>query len=162
MSPPYCPQEKFDDPEVGPNMHLVNRFLIKPLTESCPPLPGASYALLKNLRRGGLRCSLFFSHAWDEGVYEFAENALASWPDACEGAYICCLSNPQNLSIGALLGSDPTDSPFYRVLSADPKPDALIMLANRNTPIHSRLWARTASRTRDLCTTLHLPKALRV
>ena len=108
--------------------------------------------MLRNLATGGLRCDLFFSHAWDEGVYELCRNALASWPDGCEGAYLCCLSNPQNLDIGALLGSDPKFSPFYRVLSADPKPDALIMLANRNTPIHSRLWARTASRTRDLCT----------
>ena len=124
-------------------MHLVNTFLIKPLTSTCPPLPGVSYALAKNLRRGGLRCELFFSHAWDEGVYEFAKNALDAWPDDATGAYICCLSNPQNLDIGTLLGSEPADSPFHRVLCADPRPDALIMLANRNTPIHSRLWARS-------------------
>ena len=57
-------------------MHLVNRFLIKPLTEKCPALPGMSYAVGKNLRRGGLRCKRFFSHAWDEGMYELARNAV--------------------------------------------------------------------------------------
>jgi hypothetical protein len=139
----YYPQSKFDDPAVGPNMHLVNKLLVKPLTASCPPLPGMSYALMKNLRRGGLRCSLFFSHAWDEGIYEFAKNALAAWPEGCEGAYLCCLSNPQNLDISALLGGDAKNSPFWRVLSE--QPDALVMLANRNTPIHSRLWCPAAS-----------------
>jgi len=71
-------------------------------------------------------------------VYELGHNVLASWPDECEGAYICCLSNPQNLDISKLLGSDATQSPFYRVLAERPK--AMMMLANKNTPIHSRLW----------------------
>ena len=102
-----------------------------------------SYALGKNLRTGGLRIKLFFSHAWDEGVYELAAHALASWPEELSGdkhgAYICCLSNPQNLDITAVL-NHPDGSPFVRVLGAEPPPQAMIMLANRNAAIHSRLW----------------------
>ena len=86
-----------------------------------------------------LRCDVFYSHAWNEGVYELARNVLASWPDDCKGAYICCLSNPQNLDISAVL-NHPDGSPFERVLGAEPRPRAMIMLANRNTPIHTRLW----------------------
>ena len=67
------------------------------------------------------------------------DNALASWPKDCTAAYICCLSNPQNLNIGALLGARIEDSPFNRVLSSGAVTD-FVMLANSNTPIHSRLW----------------------
>ena len=49
-------------------MHQVNQFVIKPATATCAHLPGVSTALSMNLTTGGLRCSLFFSHAWDEGV----------------------------------------------------------------------------------------------
>ena len=135
---PY-PQERFDDPVVGPNMYQVTDQYLKPLTKAHAQLPGLSYALMHNLTRGGLRCDLFFSHVWSEGVYEFIDHALAAWPDGCEGAYICTLSNPQNLDIGTLLGSAPRASPFFKVLSADPPP-RMLMLANRHTPIHERLW----------------------
>ena len=53
--------------------------------------------------------------------------------------YICFLANPQNLDIAALLGSDLNKSPFSRVLRCQPPP-RVIMLANSNTPIHSRWW----------------------
>ena len=135
---PY-PQERFDDPTVGPNMYQVTDQYLKPLTKAHAQLPGVSYALMLNGARGGLHCDLFFSHVWSEGVYEFIDHALAAWPDGCEGAYICTLSNPQNLDIGTLLGSAPRASPFFKVLSADPPP-RMLMLANRHTPIHERLW----------------------
>ena len=76
--------------------------------------------------------------AWDEGVFELIENALKAWPDDCEGAYICCLSNPQNLDIGELL-NHPEGSPFERILCSGIVTD-FMMLANSNTPIHTRLW----------------------
>ena len=60
--PFYYPQEKFDSLEVGPNMHQVNASLIKPATRGAAPLPGLSWALAKNLKSGGRRCDLFFSH----------------------------------------------------------------------------------------------------
>jgi hypothetical protein len=55
------------------------------------------------------------------------------------GAYICCLSNPQNLDIGKLLGTDIANSPFNRILASGKVTD-FVMLGNVNTPIHSRLW----------------------
>ena len=138
---PTYPQAKFDDQRIGPNMHQVNAGLIKPYTASALDyIPGASWALHKNHLSGGLPCHLFFSHAWNEGVYEFIDNALAAWDDDVEGAYICCLSNPQNLDIGRMLGERIEDSPFYRVLMGKPHPQRMIMLANSNTPIHSRAW----------------------
>ena len=71
--------------------------------------------------------------------YELGANVLRAWPPECEGAYLCCLSNPQNLDITEVL-NHPDGSPFERVLGAEPRPSEMLMLANRNTPIHSRLW----------------------
>ena len=109
-------------------------------------LPGASYALQQNLRTGGLRIGLFLSHAWDEGIFEILTNAHDAWPDELagdeHGAYICFLSNPQVDEVLQLsLGSSIETSPFYRVLHNDPRPKQLLMLANSNTPIHTRLCA---------------------
>lgn len=102
-------------------------------------MPGLSYALMRNYSTGGLPCEIFFSHAWDEGVFELITNAIAAWPKGCTGAYICCLSNPQNLNISKLLGTTVEQSPFNRILCSG-KVAHFIMLANCNTPIHSRLW----------------------
>ena len=67
----------------------VNNGLIKPLTQSTKSnrlfIPGLSYALQRNFFKGGLLCRLFFSHAWDEGVFELINNAVSAWPDDCEG-----------------------------------------------------------------------------
>ena len=95
----YAP-EKFNDPKIGPNIHMVNSGVIKPITmkgtEKKPALmPGLSYAVQANLATGGLKCELFFSYCWDAGVFELIDNALTAWPERCKGAYICCLSNPQ-------------------------------------------------------------------
>ena len=142
--PFFYPQAKFDDPEIGPNMHQVNAGLIKPLTLDGPDedptfMPGLSYALMRNFATGGLPCHAFFSHAWDEGVFELIDNALGAWPAGCQGAYICCLSNPQNLNISKLLGSKIESSPFYQILCSDVVKN-FVMLSNVNTAIHSRLW----------------------
>ena len=47
--PFYYDPKKFSDPVVGPNMHQVNEWMIKPMTRELQPLPGVSYALGKNL-----------------------------------------------------------------------------------------------------------------
>ncbi len=139
---PY-PHELFEDPSIGPTMHQVCAGLIKPWTERAHDfLPGASWALHKNHRRP-LRCALYVSHAWHEGVFEFVDHVLRKWPDECEGAYICCLSNPQNLDISRLLGDRLEDSPFYRVLHAGTaiaKPDRMLLVANSAVAIHTRAW----------------------
>ena len=97
-------------------------------------------AVCADYAEGGLPCTLFFSHAWNEGIFEFIDYALREWPDDCEGAYICFLSNPQNLDIGKLLGDSINASPFYRVLVDRPRPRKMIILSNSNVPIHTRLW----------------------
>lgn len=132
---PQYPQERFK--EAGPTVHQVNDQLVKPLTDSmAQPLPYASYALLQNPHHG-CACGVFASHAWDEGVREFWKSLSRAWPTSCHGAYICFLANPQNLDISALVGS-PRQSPFYRALEAFPQ--EMLMIANSNAPIHSRLW----------------------
>lgn len=53
--PFYYPQERFDSREVGPNMHQVNRDVIKPMSAAAHgPLPGVSTALGLNLSTGGV------------------------------------------------------------------------------------------------------------
>ena len=135
----YYDQKIFDNPQVGPNMHQVNEGLIMPLTmdgSSDAPsfMPGLSYALMQNYAAGGLPCDLFISHAWDEGVFELIDNALKAWPEGCRGAYICCLSNPQNLKAYSAewLGSTVETSPFHRILCSGTVSN-FVMLANSNT-----------------------------
>eukprot|EP00931_Biecheleriopsis_adriatica_P086378 TRINITY_DN61061_c0_g1_i1.p1 TRINITY_DN61061_c0_g1~~TRINITY_DN61061_c0_g1_i1.p1 ORF type:complete len:436 (+),score=46.59 TRINITY_DN61061_c0_g1_i1:13-1320(+) len=139
----YYDDAKFRSCEIGPNMHQVNAQFILPETEKPDPLrniPYLSYSVGKN-SQAGLQCDLFYSHAWNEGVFEFWKHALSSWPDDCLGAYICFCANPQHL--GDLLSEmiqSPKDSPFYKVLASRPRTMTMIMVPNQNSPIHSRLW----------------------
>ena len=56
--PFYYPQDLFDSREVGPNMHQVNRDVIKPMSAAAhAPLPGVSTALGSNLSTGGVRAA---------------------------------------------------------------------------------------------------------
>jgi len=121
----------------GPTIRQVNAMFIRPRTnETAPVLPFASFALQWN-DVAGLECELFVSHAWDQGVFDFVTSLLSVWPHRCGGAYISCLSNPQNLSIADLVG-DPYEPPFFKVLMAQPR--LMIMVASEVTPVHSRLW----------------------
>lgn len=149
------PSEKFADPEIGPDLYLVNDQVIKPLTNGDDwsiwmklmigwkklaaedAIKGTSWALMKNPK--GLDIQLFVSHAWQEGIFEFETNLLAVWPDACEAAYICFLANPQNLDISKILGSKAEESPFALALSS-PSMKHMIMLGTQNGAIHDRLW----------------------
>jgi hypothetical protein len=140
---PY-PQDKFDDPAIGPNIHQVNMWFIKPATKACMPLPGVSYALKLNLARGGLKCDLLISHAWDEGVYELGRRVLAAWPDDCEGAFISCLSAPAHIpEVGGMIMGHSSASvlatPFAMAARAEPPPVAHVVIAGGSTPVLSRL-----------------------
>ena len=139
--PQYC-QQKFDDPAIGPNMHLTNAQWIVPTTaqpDALYSIPALSYSLMQNAEQAGLLCDLFISHAWDEGVFEFGKSCQEAWPEGCEGAYFCCLANPQNLMhlIGSLI-SRPSDSPFFQVLQHGVQ--SMLMIGNSSTAIHTRLW----------------------
>lgn len=137
---PYYDEEKFQDVDIGPTMHQVNAGYIQPTTlqkDAAHGIPCLSYALHQNAY--GLRCDLFISHAWSEGVFELCHTVDRSWPLQCVGAYICSMANPQNLpELMSHLIQTPRESPFFRVLTTRPR--EMLMVANSNVPIHSRLW----------------------
>jgi len=119
------------DDRIGPTMHTVNGQFIRPVTLSAGKV---SWALM--LHPEGLPCDLFITHGWEEGVFEFCDNVMNSWPVGAKHAYLCILSNPQNLDISALV-STPTDSPFAKALASATR---MLAVPNRTCSIYSRTW----------------------
>eukprot|EP00438_Fugacium_kawagutii_P022949 Skav226786 [mRNA] locus=scaffold8:348396:349919:- [translate_table: standard] len=134
---------KFDDALIGPNMYQVCEQVIKVMTaDSSLIMPGVSWALKESLV--GEVAMHFVSHAWAEGAFEFHRLLKQAWRNSGfpqdAGAYICFLSNPQNLDIGAMLSTIET-SPFHIALQNMSSSDGkVIMLATENAAIHTRLW----------------------
>eukprot|EP00811_Abedinium_folium_P026835 NODE_3_length_5113_cov_5.809667.p1 GENE.NODE_3_length_5113_cov_5.809667~~NODE_3_length_5113_cov_5.809667.p1 ORF type:complete len:1644 (-),score=416.18 NODE_3_length_5113_cov_5.809667:89-5020(-) len=163
----YYEPAKFTSQSIGPNVHQVNNGLIKPRTANHHTFPGVSWAVGENHKKGGLLCKLFISHAWNEGVFEFIHNALAEWPEDCEGAYICFLSNPQMREpvdlVELALNNRDGKSPFELVLCSNPRPQVMLIVANSNDAIHGRLWcvleAYLADEERKRGTSLHVRMA---
>eukprot|EP00931_Biecheleriopsis_adriatica_P055957 TRINITY_DN33175_c0_g1_i2.p1 TRINITY_DN33175_c0_g1~~TRINITY_DN33175_c0_g1_i2.p1 ORF type:complete len:613 (+),score=63.18 TRINITY_DN33175_c0_g1_i2:39-1841(+) len=120
-----------NDNEVGPNMYTVCGQYIKPLTQKAGNM---SWALMRHPE--GIPCDLFITHAWIEGMYEFIDKALNSWPSGKKACYICLLSNPQNLDISSLISS-PRNSPFALCLGTSTH---MLVIPNRCVSIYSRLW----------------------
>ena len=134
---------KFDDELIGPNMYQVCEQVITPMTaDPSLMLPGVSWALKESL--AGSEVFHFVSHAWAKGVFEFHRLLKQAWstrpfPHKDKAAYICFLSNPQNLDIQSMLAHINT-SPFHVALQQMPEDGKLILIATGNTPIHTRLW----------------------
>ena len=84
-------QENFEA-SYGPSIYAVNEHYIKPVTAAAGKM---SWALMMN--PDGLDCDLFITHAWQEGVFEFTQKVLTSWPWRASHAWCCMLANPQNL-----------------------------------------------------------------
>ena len=107
-------RDKFDPSDLrhGPSMYTVNEQYIKPITAAAGRV---SWALMKH--PDGLRCDLFITHAWAEGIFEFVDKVVSCWPRHAAGAYVCFLSNPQNLDIGHLIAS-PESSPFSQAMQS--------------------------------------------
>ena len=126
-------RDKFDpsDFRIGPSMYTVTEQYIKPITSAAGC---ASWALMKHPE--GLRCDLFITHAWAEGIFEFADKAISCWPRHAAGAYVCFLSNPQNLDIQHLI-ERPEASPFAQSLQSATQ---MLVVSNRTCSIYSRLW----------------------
>eukprot|EP00435_Cladocopium_sp_Y103_P074891 s78_g52.t1 len=112
-------RDQFDPKDFtqGPSMYTVteqlggrSRQYIKPVTKNAG---SPSWALMKHPE--GIECDLFITHGWAEGVFEFVDKVISSWPMEATGAYVCFLSNPQNLDIGGLIAS-PQESPFAKSL----------------------------------------------
>lgn len=119
------------DQAIGPSFYTVAEQLIKPITEQAG---GMSWALM--LHPEGLECDLFVTHGWAEGLYEFVDKVLYSWPRGVRHAYCCMLSNPQNLDIGALIQT-PRESPFAKALHSATH---MLVVPNQTGSIYSRIW----------------------
>ncbi|CAK9093046.1 Protein MAK16-like A [Durusdinium trenchii] len=130
-----CPTEMdpFDpkDYTCGPSMYTVTEQYIKPVTAAAG---NVSWALMKN--PDGLPCDVFITHAWAEGIYEFVDRVVQSWPRGGRAAYVCFLSNPQNMDIADLI-STPEESPFAKALDSCRH---VLAVPNRRCSIYSRLW----------------------
>lgn len=119
------------DYSIGPSMYTVTEQYIKPVTAAAG---NVSWALMKH--PSGLPCDVFITHAWAEGVFEFIDKVFSSWPQGGRAAYVCFLSNPQNLDIADLI-STPEQSPFAKALDSCRH---VIAVPNRVCSIYSRLW----------------------
>ena len=135
IQPPSDGSDDFDfsDGIYGPSIYTVNEKYIKPVTSRAGMM---SWALM--LHPQGLKCDLFISHAWQEGVFEFLSKVRHSWPQAQDlrHAWCCMLANPQNLNIEALLQS-PKSSPFALALRASKR---VLVVPNRHQSVYTRLW----------------------
>ncbi|CAE7943138.1 unnamed protein product [Symbiodinium necroappetens] len=119
------------DMQTGPTAYTVNEQLIKPVTSAAG---NVSWALLKHPT--GLIGDLFITHAWAEGLFDFVDKVSHSWPPGAVGAYICFLSNPQNLDIGDLL-QVPSQSPFANALRQS---SSLLVIPNHSYSVYTRIW----------------------
>ncbi|CAE7640935.1 unnamed protein product [Symbiodinium sp. CCMP2592] len=124
-------QFALSDVTIGPSAYTVNDQMIRPITAAAG---NVSWALMKHPE--GCLCDLFITHGWAEGMFDFVEKVVNSWPRAARGAYVCFLSNPQNLDIADLLQS-PRESPFARALS---KSSSMLVVPNHVSSIYTRIW----------------------
>ena len=79
---------------------------------------------------------VFVTHCWAEGIYEFIDRVDGAWPRGARGAYVCFLSNPQNLDIASLIAR-PIESPFALALRSS---SIVLVLPNNKVSIYTRLW----------------------
>ena len=85
--PFYYPQDLFDSREVGPNMHQVNRDVIKPMSAAAHgPLPGVSTALGFNLSTGGVSAA----HIADSPDATHSDTAPPATPNAHMSLLVLC------------------------------------------------------------------------
>merc|ERR1711908_106337 len=129
---PHHKNPYHNDPKIGPSIHQVNKHYIIPTTRECN---GASWALMRNPY--GLKCDLFATHCWAEGVFEFIDAVRQGWPRDANHLYCCFLSNPQDGDVSEILGDSIKECPFYLALKTA---KTLLVIPNRRVSIYSRLW----------------------
>jgi len=120
-----------EDDSIGPSIFTVNQQLIMPVTAD---FGSPSWALM--MHPDGLECDLFLTHCWSEGIFEFLDKVMHSWPRRARYAYCCFLSNPQNLDIGKII-SQPSASPFALALTSA---RCLLVVPNSTCSIYTRIW----------------------
>jgi hypothetical protein len=128
---PEHPNKFHNSPTVGPTIHQVNKYYIKPKTLEA----GTSWALMRH--PNGLKCDLFVTHGWSEGVFEILSALRRSWPRGTKHLYCCFLSNPQNGDVSQIVGRDPVKSPFAKALASA---KYMLVVPNISQSIYSRLW----------------------
>eukprot|EP00928_Gymnodinium_smaydae_P000119 TRINITY_DN10045_c0_g1_i2.p1 TRINITY_DN10045_c0_g1~~TRINITY_DN10045_c0_g1_i2.p1 ORF type:complete len:610 (+),score=66.04 TRINITY_DN10045_c0_g1_i2:67-1830(+) len=119
------------DKRHGPNVYTVTEQFIKPRTAQAG---GMSWALM--LHPDGLKCDIFVTHAWQEGIFEFIDKVVGGWPFGGRHAWCCMLALPQNLHISSFIRS-PQFSPFAVALRVA---SHLLVVSNTKSSIYSRLW----------------------
>lgn len=119
------------DRRYGPTIYTITDQLVKPITAQAG---GMSWALMRHPE--GLKCDLFITHAWQEGIFEFIDKVLASWPRGLKHAWCCMLGLPQNLDISELIAT-PSSSPFAHALAFAP---CMLVVPNHTGSIYTRLW----------------------
>jgi len=124
-------QDSFFDEKIGPSMHAAVKLYVKPLTKRAGNM---SWALLRHPE--GLECDVFITHCWDEGVFEFIDKVLNSWPMGKRGAWCCVFANPQNLDISAMI-TNPAMSPFAAALRSA---SHVMAVPTQRTSIYQRVW----------------------
>ncbi|CAE8627003.1 unnamed protein product [Polarella glacialis] len=126
-------EDNFDvaDDKIGPNMYTVCAQYVQPLTQKAGSM---SWALMRNPE--GLKCDLFITHGWIEGIFELIDKVVHSWPVGNKAAYCRVFSNPQNLDIESLIRI-PRESPFAKSLESATH---MLVVPNQSTSIYSRLW----------------------
>jgi hypothetical protein len=126
-------EDNFDvaDDKIGPNMYTVCAQYVQPLTQKAGSM---SWALMRNPE--GLKCDLFITHGWIEGIFELIDKVVYSWPVGNKAAYCRVFSNPQNLDIESLIRI-PRESPFAKSLESATH---MLVVPNQSTSIYSRLW----------------------
>lgn len=125
--------DNFDpsDCVIGPSVYTVVEQYIQPVTRDAG---GMSWALM--LHPEGLKCDVFVTHAWAEGLFEFVDKVVRSFPWKTKNAWICFLANPQNLNIADLIKS-PSESPFAKALCLA---SHVLVVPNGRISIYKRLW----------------------
>ena len=131
ISPADRDQFSVSNVVIGPSAYTVNDQMIRPVTAAAGSV---SWALMKHPE--GCSCDLFITHGWAEGIFDFVEKIANSWPRGATEAYVCFLSNPQNLDIANLLQS-PRESPFARALS---RSSSMLVVPNHVSSIYTRIW----------------------
>eukprot|EP00933_Yihiella_yeosuensis_P052327 TRINITY_DN5035_c1_g1_i2.p1 TRINITY_DN5035_c1_g1~~TRINITY_DN5035_c1_g1_i2.p1 ORF type:complete len:378 (+),score=40.35 TRINITY_DN5035_c1_g1_i2:27-1136(+) len=126
-------RDAFDknDLSIGPSVYTVNEQFIKPITKAAGKM---SWALM--VHPLGLKCDLFVTHAWQEGIFEFIDKVLHSWPRPTFHAWCCMFANPQLLDISSFI-SNPSCSPFAIALRSS---SHVLVVPNSSCSIYTRLW----------------------
>lgn len=119
-----------------PSVYMVMENFIKPGLLKLESR--TSWALERH--PGGLKCDVFATHAWAEGIFEFIEAALQSFHWPSKNMYVCFLGNPQDDdSLKELLGNicEPNESPFAKALESA---KWFIVIPTKRICIYERLW----------------------